>query len=122
MRSRVDFFQNFLRQTSALLQVILLCLLTIQPAFAIRSTAEESTPWTQFCADSLPVEEDIPNPLGNSTEENTASGLSLAEEFLHGSEASVHPPEELLTDYYPLHLFPYQAFHSEQLIPPPDRN
>jgi hypothetical protein len=121
MSGRFDFFRKLLRQASALVQVLLLCMLTLQPAFAIRSSSEEPTAWVEVCSNPLPLEEDIPNPLGNSTEENAASSLTLAEEFLHGSEAIVHPSTDLLTDYCTLHLSTYQAFHCEQLIPPPDR-
>jgi len=44
-----------LRQASALVQVLLLCNFTLQPAFATRSSSEEPTAWVEVCSNPLRV-------------------------------------------------------------------
>lgn len=103
------------------MQILLLCLLTTLPVWRELNSTEQDEFATQQSSGTVPTEDEIPNPFGNSTEESTTSGLSLAEEFTHDSADCFNG----LTS--PESAFPvssantYTAFHGEQLIPPPDR-
>lgn len=121
MKSATDLRQTMLHRASALLQVVLLVLLIAQPIYAIEPSRGDSTSLIKNHAGHLPLEEDVPTPAGNAAEENTVSGISETEDFLHGSGAELYRPVALLFEYHPARYSIYQAFHAEQLIPPPDR-
>ena len=110
-----------LHRASALLQVVLLVLLIAQPIYALEPSRGEPTSSVKNLAGHLPLEEEVPAPAGNTAEENNVSGISETEDFLHGSGAELHRPVALLFEYHPARYSIYQAFHAEQLIPPPDR-
>lgn len=111
----------FLRKASALLQILLLCLLTTLPVWReLDSTAQDELV-TQQPSSTVPDEDEIPTPFGNSTEESTTSGPSLAEEFTHDSDDCFNVISSVESAFPVSSSNTYTAFHGEQLIPPPDR-
>lgn len=110
---------RFLRGFSVVVQIFLLLGLTIQPAWATVN------PYVAVVASEAPAHfpvggEDAPIPLNNTSEECNGAGFSITEEFLHENEVGEENAVRILTQFPPRSVRTYQAYHGEQLIPPPD--
>lgn len=119
---RTDSFNIFLflRRVSTLLQIFLLIGLTIQPAWATSNSFFQ----TKLAANApvhFPLEEESSVPLNNTSEESNPGGFSFTDEYLHNNQSTEANVEMLLTEFHFCADQLYQAYHGEQLIPPPDR-
>lgn len=63
---------------------------------------------------------DNANPLANTTEEKTESGINTLSEYLHDIHTIEHSPVALSKQYKHHAADVYLAFHPEMICPPPD--
>ncbi|RYY41728.1 MAG: hypothetical protein EOO08_00960 [Chitinophagaceae bacterium] len=66
------------------------------------------------------ADEDSGNPLSNTNEEKTESGVSMPQEYLHEPIHLHHPLALLDLQYHSYAQDDFVAFHPEFITPPPD--
>lgn len=110
-------FYTFRHIASSVLMLMLLTWLTVCLPFVNQSQKAEKAKTEQSNKES---KSDNSNPLGNTNEEKSESGISLPSEYLHEVPQLGHHFITLTTCFkgHPSDI--YMAFHPELVIPPPE--
>lgn len=107
----------FKHRLSSVLMIIALLWLTISIPFVYAAQSDQALTALQ-CDDQQ--EEDCTNPLTNTTEEKTESGVNNLSEYLHEAHSLEHG-FIIITKYEKCHADDlYFAYHPELISPPPD--
>jgi hypothetical protein len=102
---------------SGVLMLFALAWLTVSTPFVYADQQAKKEVAKQL---SLACDEDNGNPLSNSNEEKTESGVNTLSEYLHEMHVS-HRPFSVIDKYYKCHPSElYFAYHPELLSPPPE--
>ena len=102
-------------QLSSLLQIILLCWLTVSTPFVYAAQQIKSENTTH----GIPGGDDNSNPLSGTQEEKHSNSIGFNEEFLHTHE-ELHVGQEAKRLEACHNQDAYQAFHGEPHCPPPN--
>lgn len=98
--------------------IIALLWLTISIPFVYAAQTSQHDLLTQQCENQ--PEEECSNPLTNTTEEKTGSGINNLSEYLHEAHSLEHG-YIIVTKYEKCHADDlYFAYHPELISPPPD--
>jgi len=112
----------FFHKASAVFMILALVWLTVSTPFvcAFKQEMAKQAKMENTQPD-LAAEEDNSNPLGNNTEEKTASSpTSITEEYLHHAESTHFFLSQSAKFYKCSNAGTYTAFHGELLVPPPN--
>ena len=103
---------------SSVLMIVALLWLTISIPFVYAAQSSHHAIFTLACEDQ--PEEECPNPLTNTTEEKTESGVNNLSEYLHEAHSMEHG-FIILANYEKCHADDlYFAYHPELHSPPPN--
>lgn len=109
---------NLNHKLSSLFMLLMLAWLTVCLPYVAESN-QNSIHQTQVTSEEIPDADDS-NPLTNTNEEKSESGVSLLSEFLHHLFQLEHSFKDR-TAAYKIHSADlYHAFHPELIIPPPE--
>lgn len=100
---------------SSLLQIILLCWLTVSTPFVYAAQQIKSGNPTH----GIPGGDDNSNPLSGTQEEKHSNSISFNEEYLHTHE-ELHIAQDIKRLDACHHQDAYLAFHGEPHCPPPN--
>jgi len=107
-------------KVSSLLMMIALVWLTASLPFVYSSQQAVKKEAAKQMASSEEKTKDTGNPLSNTNEEKTESGVNTLSEYLHDTHA-FEQHVVTITKYYKCHPSDlYFAFHPELLSPPPE--
>ena len=105
-------------QLSSVLMIIALVWLTVSTPYVYAAQTAKHAPVSQNCDNQQ--DEECPNPLTNTTEEKTESGVNNLSEYLHEAHILEHG-FTIIEKYEKCHADDlYFAYHPELISPPPD--
>lgn len=111
-------YYHFKHKLSSVLMIIALLWLTISIPFVYAAQSSGQDLLTLQCEDH--AEDGSSNPLTNTNEEKTESGVNSLSEYLHEAHSLEHG-FIILTKFEKCHADDlYFAFHPELISPPPD--
>lgn len=113
---------TFFNKVSAVNLILTIVWLTVNAPFVLSVRQQLAKMTMHSAANNRPLlcEDDLANPLGNSTEEKAPSSSSFSEEYLHDYHAQTHYMTLSLRYNACENTGIYTAFHGELHVPPPN--
>ncbi|GAB4092979.1 hypothetical protein [Flaviaesturariibacter terrae] len=103
----------------SLLLMLALLWLSVSTPFVYRFQKEQKAARASVAMEKSTADDDS-NPLSNSNEEKTESGVSMPQEYLHEPLHFDHPSAAISLQYASYQQDDFVAWHPEFITPPPD--